>query len=268
VSHIEIREPDDKGWIRRATGLLAALDAAADRPAREAIIDANSRTWGELKKWLMRLSHNKCWFSEAKDCFNHWDVEHYRPKKAAKDEDGTKSDAYWWLAFDWQNLRICGNVGNRKKGTFFPLRPGSARATRHSDVRLEDPLLLDPAKAHDASLISFNLDGDVVVAPELKSSWDKQRVEYTVTRCHLDYPQLADKRRVVWADCWARIQQYRQDLEYYISDQTNDVARNSAIQAADQIRAMLRPDAELSAVARACILGSGDSRVVRLLQVM
>ena len=109
-------------WVLEANDLLAQLRAAPDAAARNAIIDANSGVWGALKQWLLALSHQKCWFSEAKDCFSHWDVEHYRPKKSAKDVDGTEHDGYWWLAFDWQNFRICGNAGNRKKGTFFPLR--------------------------------------------------------------------------------------------------------------------------------------------------
>jgi hypothetical protein len=46
------------------------------------------------------------------------------------------SCAKFRLAFDWQNFRVCGNVGNRKKGTYFPLRPGCARVAAHADVRL------------------------------------------------------------------------------------------------------------------------------------
>jgi hypothetical protein len=35
---------------------------------------------------------------------------------------------------------------------------------------------------------------------------------------------------------------------------------------AQHIREMLRPEMELSAVARACVLNSGDKRVIKLLQ--
>ena len=37
---------------------------------------------------FLELSHQKCWFSEAKDRFSHLDVEHYRPKMRAKNKGG------------------------------------------------------------------------------------------------------------------------------------------------------------------------------------
>src|SRR5688572_23209318 len=117
MRHISLRtRTPDAGWVERADALADQLRNAADATARYEIIDRNRAFWGELKQWLLGLSHGKCWFSEAKDCFNHWDVEHYRPKTSAKDGDGTAYDGYWWLAFDWRNFRICGNAGNRKKG--------------------------------------------------------------------------------------------------------------------------------------------------------
>jgi hypothetical protein len=54
--------------------------------------------WGELKNWLLALSHQKCWFSEAKDSFQYWDLEHFRPKANAKNLDGSEREGYWWLA--------------------------------------------------------------------------------------------------------------------------------------------------------------------------
>ena len=69
-------------WLSKAEDLLQQMEAAADDDARKKIIDDNSVTWGEMKEWLLKkLSYNKCWFSEARDCFNHWDVEHFRPEE-------------------------------------------------------------------------------------------------------------------------------------------------------------------------------------------
>lgn len=70
----------DPEWLAAAGALLVKLDAAAGAAERAEIIDGNSALWGSLKPWLLEISHQKCWFSEAKDCFSHWDVEHYRPK--------------------------------------------------------------------------------------------------------------------------------------------------------------------------------------------
>src|ERR1700722_7044916 len=148
--NLEKVEPNE-AWRLTARALSDRLDAAATKQERDEIIRQNSAVWGELKSWLLARSQGKCWFSEARDYFSHWDVEHYRPKSAAKDLDGKlRGDGYWWLAFDWHNFRICGNVGNRKKGIFFPLRPGTHQATA-IDRNIDDefPLLLDPTRLDD-----------------------------------------------------------------------------------------------------------------------
>ena len=262
---LKAQEPDP-AWIAKAKAVIDNLKTAPDATARKKIIDENSAVWGELKQWLLSLSHQKCWFSEAGDCFNHWDVEHFRPKKSAKDKDGTEHDGYWWLAFDWHNFRICGSAGNRKKGTYFPLRPGCARAAAQGDVRFEDPLLLDPIDEDDPSLLSFNMQGRAIPAPHIKDEWERERVEYSVERYNLDFPPLMDKRKVVWTECWDRIQEYRQELATYHADKTNAIAKHQYKQAARQVRQMMREEKELSAVARACVLSTGDRRVMALLQ--
>ena len=267
MRHIALhRHAPDAAWVTKASQLLAQLGAAPDAATRNAIIDANSAVWGELKQWLLSLSHHKCWFSEAKDCFSHWDVEHYRPKKSARDADGTEHEGYWWLAFDWHNLRICGNAGNRKKGTYFPLRAGCPRSAAHGDLRHEDPQLLDPVDPDDPALISFNLEGRAIPAPHVTEDWEKSRVEYSVERYNLDFPPLMDKRKAVWANCWEQIQHYLTELRLYHADRTNGIARDRYKQTLRALREMVREDKELSAVARACVLSSGDSRVIGILQ--
>lgn len=267
MRHIPLRtqRPNPK-WMVTANALLAELNAAPGAAARNTIIDRNDKVWGELKAWLLELSHEKCWFSEAKDCFSHWDVEHYRPKKSAKDKDGTEHDGYWWLAFDWQNFRICGNAGNRKKGTFFPLRHGCTRAEPLGDLRYEDPQLLDPVDEDDPALISFNVEGHAIPAAHITDEWEKARVEYSVERYNLDFPPLMDKRKVIWAECWSRIQEYLKELETYHRDKTNVIARDRSKQAAKSVREMMHERKELSAIARACVLSAGDPRLCGLLQ--
>lgn len=255
----------DAAWLAQATALLSQLRAAANADDRNAIIDANSAFWGQLKPWLLQLSHQKCWFSEAKDCFNHWDVEHFRPKKSAKDADGTVHEGYWPLAFNWHNFRICGNAGNRKKGTFFPLRPGTVRRSPDGDYRLEDPQLLDPADPDDPALLSFNMEGRAVPSAQLTDDWERERVEYSVKRYNLDFPPLMDKRKIVWSECWSRIEEYLRELARYRDDKDNVLARDRFKQAAKQVRALMDERSELSAVARACVLSTGDPRVQGLL---
>jgi hypothetical protein len=267
VRHIPLgMQVPETNWIKRADALLAQLRGAPDATARNDIIDRNSALWGELKEWLLRLSHGKCWFSEAKDCFSHWDVEHYRPKKSAKDEDGTAHDGYWWLAFDWNNFRICGNAGNRKKGAYFPLRDGCVRSPPFGDLRFEQPTLLDPVDDDDPVLLFFNLEGRAVPAPHVTDDWERARVTCSIDRYNLDFPPLMNGRKTVWGECWNRLQEYLREVALCKSDPTNVIARDRVKQAAKRVRELIREDREFSAVARACIESAGDPRVAGLLR--
>lgn len=267
MRHIPLKKnKPDEAWLKKADKLIKELAAAPDKAARDAIIDGNAKVWGELKQWLLSLSHDKCWFSEAKDCFSHFEVEHFRPKKSVTNMDGTVHDGYWWLAFDWRNFRICGNVGNRKKGTYFPLRSGCKRVPAGGDLRMEDPQLLDPADEDDPNLLTFDVEGHAIPAPGV-SPWDRTRVEYSVDRCKLDFPPLMDRRKTIWGECWTRIQAYLNELRLYDeSGGTNLIAKTQVKEKAEAIREMIREDKELSAVARACVISSGDPRVVGLLR--
>ncbi|MCA6243613.1 MAG: hypothetical protein IM671_00650 [Phenylobacterium sp.] len=256
----------DEAWLEKAAKLLDKLDKAADKAERDKVIDDNAKLWGDLKKWLLELSHQKCWFSEAKDGFSHFHVEHFRPKKGAKDLDGTVHDAYWWLAFEWTNFRVCGSVGNSKKGIFFPLRDGSARAGPGGDLRFEDAMLLDPMDSHDASLLSFNVEGDAIVAPGVTDDWEVQRVEYSIERMNLTFGPLSAKRKAVWANCWAAIEEYLNELALYHQDKANVIAKSSFKNAMGKLVTMIGEAEEFSSVARACILATGDPRVMSVLQ--
>ncbi len=254
----------DPTWIAKANKLLAQLETAS-RDERKKIIDDNATIWGELKAELLKLSHQKCWFSEAKDCFSHWDVEHYRPKKSAKDIDGSEVEGYWWLAFDWKNFRICGNVGNRMKGTFFPVRPSTSRIVYGQEIYDEDPMLLDPIDADDVNLLSFNVLGKAIPSAGVKNTWERDRVEYSVTRFKLNFPPLEEKRKTVWQTCHERICDYLEELKNY-NKAGSLTAKDRYKKAAKEVRKMIKEDQELSSVARACILNSNDPRVIQLLQ--
>lgn len=267
MRHIAFRTgPPDAAWIAKADALVAQLKAAPDADTRNDIIDNNTAFWGQLKQWLLSLSHGKCWFSEAKDCFSHWDVEHYRPKKRSQDEDGTPHDGYWWLAFDWQNFRICGNAGNRKKGSYFPLRAGCARGQPFGDMRFEQPSLLDPIDEDDPVLLFFNLEGRAIPAPHVSDAWERARVTCSVERYNLDFPALMNGRKTVWAECWNRLQEYLREVALFQSQPNNVIARDRLKQAAKRVRELIREDQEFSAVARACVESAGDPRVTGLLR--
>src|SRR5579872_6655406 len=201
-------------WLKRSEELvqaLAKLEGENKRDERNALIDANSDHWSELKPWLLALSYGKCWFSEARELFSHYDVEHFRPKKQAKSLGGEERDGYWWLAFKYMNFRICGNVGNRKKGGWFPLRAGSMCSAYAAQCEeSEVAYLIDPIEEDDVNLLAFDDKGDVIAVPGC-SEWDSQRVNESVKRLKLnEHAALSDERRKVWQKVNDLIEQYKE----------------------------------------------------------
>ena len=255
-------------WLAKSQQLasdLAALDAAGKREERNALIDAKSAHWGALKEWLQALSAGKCWFSEVREFYSHYDVEHFRPKKEAKSLDDAERDGYWWLAFDYMNFRLCGNVGNRKKGGWFPLREGSLRSTyAHPCEESETRYLLDPIDDDDVALIAFDEEGKVIPMPGI-TAWEQERVIETVKRLKLnEHVPLAEARRKVWQQVDKLIEDFT-NAKTRCNTGNNPAAKEKLRQVRARVREMTHPTAELSAVAKWCVLFRNDVQLARLL---
>lgn len=261
---LEGKEPD-KAWQARAKEISDRLDAAATKVERDKIIDDNHEVWGELKPWLLELSKGKCWFSEARDCFSHWEVEHYRPKKASKNLDGTeRGEGYWWLAFDWHNFRICGNVGNRKKGAFFPLREGTHEASA-TDRNIDDefPYLIDPTRLSDTLLLAFDENGDVKPLPDL-DEWNTDRAEESIKRYKLrEHEPLMEARRDVWSKCTREVNRC-QNLMEQLSKNPTATKKEAVEQQMLKLQEMVKFEAEFSAVACDCLRSRSERWAQRL----
>ena len=272
--HINIdgkNPPED--WCRRAEKLSEKLKLLDSPEERKRVIEGNKRLWKELKNWLLELSHKKCWYSEAREIFSFYDVDHFRPKNCAKQLDGTEREGYWWLAFDWKNFRICGNIGNRPnigtdgetrgKADYFPLKDGTLNAAGpECDLRDEMNYLLDPTDINDPLLLTFDESG--FPKPVAASgTWDYERAEITIKLLHLDYGLLADERRLIWSEC--------NRLIYEVLYLTNEQAENPSVTRRETIkgifnklREMSSEKAVLSSTARACLLSSGESLIMNL----
>lgn len=248
----------DQAWLDAAAALKTTLENAPDKSARDAIIsDKKNEIWGDIKPWLMSLSHNKCWFSEAVDVFSHKDVEHFRPKKECKRNIRLKKDkyedGYWWLAYDWTNYRFFGNVGNRKKGSLFPLMPNSLIATfKGLSINNEIPVFLDPTCDSDPELLDFNSFGKAIPHPDA-TKYEKYRVEMTVTHLKLDFDELEEARAKIWIACEEKIERCRD-----IASKVMGPAEEAEVKAIRKsLRAMVQPDAPFSMTAAACLRKSG-----------
>lgn len=268
--NLEGKEPD-KAWRDKARELSDQLDAATTKAERDKLIKDNSPVWGELKPWLLELSKGKCWFSEARDFFSHWDIEHYRPKNAAKNLDGTeRGEGYWWLAFDWHNFRICGNVGNRKKGAFFPLREGTHHATSaNRNIEDELPYLLDPTRFEDPLLLCFDENGDVKPSPDL-DEWNTARVEESIKRYKLrEHEPLMEARRDVWSKCTREVNRCQHLMEE-MSENPSATKREAVQQQMMKLKEMVVFEAEFSATACECLRNRAEQwaqRIVSMAQV-
>jgi uncharacterized protein (TIGR02646 family) len=254
-------------WLEKSAQLvaeMAALHAADMRDERNKLIEHNSAHWGALKQWMLALSGGKCWFSEVRDLFSHYDVEHFRPKKEAKSLDGTKRDGYWWLAFDHMNLRVCGNVGNRQKGGWFPLQQGSLCST--FDARCEESEarhLLDPIDDDDVSLIAFDEEGKLIPMPG-SSHWEEERVCETVKRMKLnEHVPLAEARRRVWQKVDALIEDFLV-AKAMCSSGKNPAAKAKLREIRAKARELTDRSAELSSVARWCLHVRNEQQLLRL----
>ena len=131
------------------------------------------------------------------------------------------------------------------------------------EIKLKQWLL---CLSHQKCWFSEAMEGCPIPAAYLTDAWEIERVKYSVERYNLDFPPLMDKRKAVWAECWNRIQEYLKELTTYRADKTNVIARDRYKQALKRVRELMHEKRGLSAVARACILSSGDPRVTGILQ--
>ena len=238
-------------WLTRAATATAEIEAEADPEARKTLINAKSKVWGDLKDWLLGLSKQKCWFSEAKDCFQDWDVEHFRPKSSAKNLDGSEREGYWWLSFDWKNMRVCGRVGNNKKGMFFPLGSEFAASSGNRDTDEEVPYLLDPIVKADCALLSFNRLGEAVPAPGA-DVWSTKRVNMSVQRYKLDYDKLELQPETIWEICVALVNEI-QNLMLEQSHNPGAAKKARIEEKIHQLASLTRRSSVCSSAAIACL---------------
>jgi len=263
---LENNKPDDV-WLKKSDELtkkLIELHEKGDIEGRNKLINDNSEHWGKLKEWLLDLSHRKCWFSEAREIYSHYDVEHFRPKLEAKSLDGTPRDGYWWLAFDYRNFRACGNVGNRKKGGWFPLKAGSILSKYDNQCEeSETCYLLDPTDADDVELIAFDEEGKVIPAPGI-TDWEMERVDETIKRLKLnEHEDLPTERQKIWQKMAREIEKYER-AKSRCGAGNNPAAKEKLRQHARNIKLMTKECEELSAVAKWCVLFRNDQKLAKL----
>ncbi|MRH00173.1 hypothetical protein GIY21_07680 [Xanthomonas sontii] len=262
----KVRVPKDQlppaDWLAEAEAACIALTKAKTDAERDAIIDANQKIWRDnrIRNWLLCLFHDKCWYSEAQEAVSAYHVDHYRPKGRVTDVGRVDPEpGYWWLAFQWKNYRICGQLINVKKNDVFPLVSGH-RATPDvaESLRLEAPSLLDPT-TDDARLISFEMDEDGCRAVPSGGTDDEDcaRVETTIDVIGLNrLDRLNRKRADVWDDCLEKLASYAA-----ASGEPPAMKQLQRALIVVELKKRVAYESELSSVAEACIRKIGSELV-------
>ena len=147
----------------RGAAACATVCEAYTRAERPLKFESNIYGAPSVKRALAVAQHFKCAYCESKFLHSSYgDVDHFRPKAAVKqDHDGAEeTPAYYWLAYDIENLLFTCEVCNRShKRTLFPLVDARARARHHrSDLAAEESLIINPRLTDPGQHIGFRAE--------------------------------------------------------------------------------------------------------------
>jgi uncharacterized protein (TIGR02646 family) len=257
-------DPSDE-WMANALALYSEMLNSASTEERNSVIDGNHKVWKALKADLKLLSYGKCWFSEAREIYSHYHVDHFRPKKKVNGEFGTVDrDGYWWLTFDYTNFRLVGSVGNTKKGNFFAVKSNQALSPDY-DCDDEVIYLLDPTRKNDYKKITFDEEGKVIPTNPNEKQWDHIRAKYTIEKMELDFPDLEQERQRKWKNTKLLIDEV--DLAEAQYQATPSAKKEQNLEnKIDAARRAIAPCEELSSTARACLRASRRDWALALLE--
>lgn len=284
---VHVREKDvARDWSKRAKTAQAQVAACADDPGcgssptgsttapktahekRSDLYQKHASLWSELKPALSRWSYDKCWYTEAREVVSDYHVDHFRPKSRVtahpKKPTNAREEGYWWLAFDWRNYRLAGAWANSPhkvedggetvtlgKWDYFPLLNDSFRALGPGDDHeQEQALLLDPVKAGDAALVTFNETGRAKSA--VPNGPTESRVDLAVEILGLDAPRLREERQRKWGEV-SRVLDSLQRMANLPDDARSPHWQKEQEERLVDLAKLTAPDGEFCGAARACV---------------
>lgn len=258
--------PEVEMWRIRSLEITKDILDAATLEERHALIDRYKNHWrnDELVKFLSGISFEKCWYTETKFGGDYQEVEHFRPKKHTRNEDGTAHidhGGYYWLAFELSNYRLCKSRPNRKKGTFFPITNERFRANDETQSWQDEiPFFLDPLRSSDVLLLSFD-DNGLPVPEDRISEDDIKRVNFTIQKYYLDERVLNTRRQQTWNTARELFNSYLNAL----NDVTKSISkRQEAENELNNLEKLLSREAEFSSVAKASLMKTGDPIAMKI----
>lgn len=249
-----LNNPPSKELIEEGEKLTEELKKlSADK--RSAYINRHADYWKKLKSHYEKLSHDKCWYTEAKEIASNYHMDHFRPKnnvlelkKNVNISTSNNNESYWWLAFDWKNYRLAASIPNTAKNAYFPLKSGTNAVSMGEDISKEEYCLIDPTVKKDVALITFGLDGNVCPTSQDLNSWDAVRVFISIRVYNLNDIKLVDARKHIQQTCKTKIESIMRLSDLYLKNKSDEL-KQALIAAYKDLKKMTEPEAELSAVA-------------------
>ncbi len=228
-------------WLEEAESHLDLI-RPMDKKARSKHW-AKHNIWRDLYPALSKLSGHKCWYSEAPENSSEWEIEHYRPKAESKSDDGVviRDDGYWWLSYSWSNYRLAGSLVNKLrkerfdkgeevygKGNYFPLEDISKVGLPEDiDCDGERPLLIDPLKPKDVTLISFDRNGEPYPTyNEDDNLLYNKKALLSIKYYGLMHQPLNRGRSKIWSNCETVVSKAHNYIKNNIND---DIKRDEKI---------------------------------------
>ena len=207
----------------------------ADPNERKALFDRYRTRWTAVRDAFEAYSNGKCWYVECRNPGADNDIDHYRPKSRVA-QDPTHP-GYYWLAFEWKNLRLSCQRANRLrtnpetgetggKGDNFPLvNPGNWARTPGDELCLEIPAIFDPTDPEDVATLTFGPDGEVVLVPERQGQHVAEvKLQASRRHLHLNWPKFREARVELYNQI-ERFVRRGEDLAPDEFEETNGVAQ-------------------------------------------
>lgn len=206
---LEAIRPNIRAEIEALDEAKDMVLAERDPEQRKVLIKRYRARWTAVRDAFEQHSNGKCWYVECKSPGADNDIDHYRPKSRVA-EDRTHP-GYYWLAFEWRNLRLSCQRANRPrrdeeigetggKSDHFPLVNPETRARGpHDDISLETPMIVDPTNAADVAMLTFGASGEAELVSELKGEpIAEAKFEASRLHLHLNWPRFRDDRVMLY----------------------------------------------------------------------
>lgn len=259
---LEAIRPQIRPEIEALDEAKAMVLAEADPDKRKQLFDQYRNRWIAVRDAFEQHSNGKCWYVECRSSGADNDIDHYRPKSRV--DDDKNHPGYYWLAFEWTNLRLSCQRANRPrrnneigetggKSDHFPLLNPEKRAqTPQHDLSVEIPAIVDPTNAADVAMLTFGPLGLVELVPECKEMHGaEEKLEASRLHLHLNWPRFRDDRVMLYNEIERTV--HRGEKIAPTDFAGMHAVTDAFLEICKDLAGLTKPDVEYSRAARAYV---------------